>query len=243
MSHPVELSEPELSPAARRVLAALLFSIGLHAAIIGLLRLAPAPAKPNVPGVLQVQLPQAVKPVQPSPAQAMASDVAAISPPPVSRQPIPPPSLAAVAPGPVTPLPATPSAPVVPEPQPAITTHAGSVTSPVKADLPTVNVPLLVDNTYYTAKEVDVHPRALRAIVPVYPQAAADKNIEGWVLLKIRLDDTGKVEEVKVGDASPPGVFDQAAVDAFTKAGFMPAQKSGRPVKSLVEIKVWFNLD
>ncbi|MDR3393214.1 MAG: TonB family protein [Sulfuriferula sp.] len=240
MSHPVELREPELSPAARRVLAALLFSIGLHAAIIGLVRL--TPVRPSVPSVLQVQLPlpQAAKPapVQPVATGVAVKAVSTISPQPIQSRPLP-----AVAPAPVPPLPAVHPVTAVPEPRPVAQTHPGALTTPTKADLPTVNVPLLVDNTYYTAKEVDVHPRALRAIVPVYPQAAADKNIEGWVLLEIRLDDTGKVEDVKVGDASPPGVFDQAAVDAFLKAGFIPAQKAGRPVKSLVEIKVWFNLD
>ena len=237
MPHPVELRESALSPAARRVLAALLFSLGLHAAIIGLVRLAsPMPVVPNLPSILQVELPQRPQPVVPTPPKPVVGDTAVMT---------------AITPSalPIKMLPARPDAPVMPAqpavsaPEPVSPIAAQPLTPPAKSGLPTVNVPLLVDNTYYTAKEVDVHPRTLRPITPVYPTAAADSNIQGWVLLKIKLSDTGKVEEVTVGDASPPGVFDQAAVEAFTKAGFAPAQKAGRAVKALVEIKVWFKLN
>ncbi|ARU30586.1 hypothetical protein CAP31_02085 [Sulfuriferula sp. AH1] len=238
MSNPAALHESELSPAARRVLAALLFSLGLHAAVIGLVRLAPSmPPVPNLPNVLQVELPQRPQPVVATPPKLAVGDVAVMTA--ITQSTLP-----------VRMLPPKPDAharvmqvqPVVPAPEPS-PISAQPLTPPANSGLPTVNVPLLADNTYYTAKEVDVHPHALHPIMPVYPQSAADRNIQGWVLLKIKLSDTGKVEQVTVGDASPPGVFDQAAVNAFIRAGFAPAQKSGRAVKSLVEIKVWFNLN
>lgn len=237
MSDQAALHEPELSPAARRVLAALLFSLGLHAAIIGLVRLAPSvPQVSSLPNILQVELPKRPQPVVATPPKPVVGDVAVMT---------------AITPSalPIKMLPPKPDAPImsaqpaVSAPEPVSPIAAQSLAPPAKSGLPTVNVPLLVDNTYYTAKEVDVHPRALRPITPVYPAAAADSNIQGWVLLKIKLSDTGKVEQVTVGDSSPPDVFDQAALDAFTKAGFAPAQKAGRAVKSLVEIKVWFNLN
>ena len=240
MSQPLALREPELSPAARRVLAALLLSLGLHAAIIGLVRLAPSVITVGSPPVMQVNLPahriateaELVKPVKGDMAVMTASaskDVVILASPPdlhIRNTALPHPADAA----------ASLAAPVA-------QSVAASVPLPAQSGLPTVNVPLLVDNTYYTAKEVDVHPRALQPVVPVYPETAADQNIQGWVLLKIKLDEAGKVEEIKVGDATPPGVFEQAALDVFTKAQFAPAQKGGRAVKSLVEIKVWFKLN
>jgi len=141
------------------------------------------------------------------------------------------------------PAPVAPITPAAREPDPLPRLNASPPIPSSQANLPTVSVPLLVDNTYYTAKEVDVHPRALQTIQPAYPEAAAAQNIQGWVLLKLKLDESGKVEEVKVADASPPGVFDQTTLDAFAKAHFAPAQKAGRAVKALVEIKVWFNLN
>lgn len=232
------LHEPELNPAARRVLAALLLSLGLHAAIIGMIRLAPpAPPSPSLPSVLQVELPKPQQPMVAIPSKPAVNDVPVMtaitrSALPIRMSPPKPDAQARV-------VQAPPVAPAS-EPPPV---SVQSLTPPAKSGLPTVNVPLLVDNTYYTAKEVDVHPQALRPIMPVYPQSAADKDIQGWVLLRIKLSETGKVEEVTVADANPPGVFDQAAVEAFTKGGFAPAQKAGRAVKSLVEIKVWFSLN
>jgi len=113
---------------------------------------------------------------------------------------------------------------------------------PISA-LPAVNVPLLVDPTYYTAKQLDVQPRALAAINPVYPPDAVARGTAGWVVLKLKLDEGGSVQDVEVSDASPPGIFDQSALDAFRNAHFAPAQKDGRAVKSLVQIKVRYELD
>lgn len=241
MPNPVVLREPELSPAARRVLAALLFSLGLHAGIIGLIQLAPVSVATKPPAVMQVQLPQPAvfaKPISPNQLQAhtpvmtttIKSDLSVKTPQPVKAVVIPPSA-----------EPARPAS-VVNKHEESLQDVPGALPA-AKSDLPVIDVPIMVDNTYYTAKEVDVHPHALQAVLPVYPQAANDGNIEGWVLLKIKLDVTGKVEDVKVSDANPAGVFDQSALDAFAKASFAPAQKAGRAVKSLVEIKVWFNLN
>jgi protein TonB len=45
-----------------------------------------------------------------------------------------------------------------------------------------------------------------------------------------------------VEEANPPGLFDQSALDAFRNARFTPAQRHGRAVKSLVRIKVNYDL-
>ncbi|MFA5171439.1 MAG: TonB family protein [Sulfuriferula sp.] len=234
MSHPATLQEPELSPAARRVLAALLLSLGLHAAIIGLVRIVPAKVAMGVPAVMQVRF------TQPAPVQTIhpVTSVVALSQPVLQAT-----------------VPSSTSVPVAPSPQVAaapvsITETGQQAVAPVAAiaplspdKLPQIDLPLNVDTTYYTAKEVDVHPRALLNIQPIYPAAAAANNQQGWVVLRIKLDETGKVEEVKVVDATPAGVFDESALEAFRQGKFAPAQKSGRAVKSLMEIKVWFKLE
>lgn len=232
--------EPELSASARRVLAALLFSLGLHAAVIGLLHLAPPPRAPETARVFQVQLAQRQPPAAVAVHKTEKSGVAvmtATASSPLAIKAAPRMTADTVAKAAV-PLPA-----VTTEPEPVASSNLPAALPPVKSSLPVVAVPLLVDNAYYTAKEVDVHPRTLQSVVPAYPEAAANSSIQGWVLLRIKLDDTGRIEDIKVGDASPHGVFDQAALDAFVKARFAPAQKDGRAVKSLVEIKVRFNLN
>jgi protein TonB len=228
------LQEPELSPAARRVLGALLLSLGLHAAIIGLVRIAPASRGVSAPVVMQVQLaqPAAVPVVEPVKA-ALNVPVLSANVPSSTSVPVAP-SVAVAASVPV---------PAATESQVKDVAPVDSTIPPNSSNLPQIDVPVAVDPTYYTAKEVDVHPRDLGHIQPVYPPAAVANNEQGWVKLRIKLDETGKVEDVKVVDAAPAGVFDESAMDAFKQGKFAPAQKSGRAVKSLMEIKVWFKLD
>ncbi len=232
MPRTAAIQEPELSQGARRMLAALLFSIGLHGAIIGLLRSAPARLATTAPVVMQVAL------AQMPPAEVV--------PQPVVSEALPVPVISALAQSatsvPLAPS-VTPSAVASPEPAAKELAPAAPVAPPDQQTLPQIDLPVYVDNTYYTAKEVDVHPRALQAIQPIYPEPAAASNTQGWVVLRIKLDETGKVESVKVIDASPADAFDQSALAAFRQGKFAPAQKSGRAVKSLVEIKVWFKLE
>lgn len=108
--------------------------------------------------------------------------------------------------------------------------------------LPTIEVPLIEDPTYYTAKEVDVHPSALKVIRPAYPEEAASANVTGSVVLLLLLDEGGKVQEISVEEATPPGYFEKSAVAAFRNARFTPAQRQGRVVKSSMRIKVSYEL-
>ena len=237
MPRPADLQEPELSPAMQRVVAAMSISIAAHLALIGLLRVNPvaAPVAAAIP-VIEARLQPAVPPPVPVPPIAEPAAVPEIPPPEPAPEAPPkpvPPAPAASAPQPVQAAPVSP--PVVPSaPNPAPQRISA---------LPAVNVPLLVDPTYYTAKQLDVQPRALAAINPVYPPDAVARGTAGWVVLKLKLDESGNVQDVEVSDASPPGIFDQSALDAFRNAHFAPAQKDGRAVKSLVQIKVRYELD
>lgn len=241
MPRPAELQEPELSPAMQRVVAAMAISIAVHLALIGLVRInsVAVPATAEIP-VIQARLQPAVPPPV----------IAAPTTAPVVEPEIPPPEPApATPPKPVPPAPA-PNAPPAVQAEtvspPALSTGIPAAVNPApqpNSALPAVNVPLLVDPTYYTAKQLDVQPRALAAIDPVYPQGAVARGTAGWVTLKLKLDESGKVEDVEVSDANPPGIFNQSALDAFRNAHFAPAQKDGRAVKSLVQIKVRYELD
>jgi protein TonB len=101
---------------------------------------------------------------------------------------------------------------------------------------------LVDDPTYYTAKQLDVHPQAAQPVRPVYPDGVADAGAEGYVTLKLLIDDAGKVREVSVVDALPPGAFEESALAAFRAARFLPGQRNGRPVKSQILIKVTYEL-
>jgi protein TonB len=108
--------------------------------------------------------------------------------------------------------------------------------------LPIVEVPLIEDPTYYKASEVDVHPSALQVIQPAYPDEATSANVAGSVVLLLLLDESGKVQDISVEEASPPGYFEKSALEAFRNARFSPAQRQGRVVKSRMRIKVLYEL-
>lgn len=108
--------------------------------------------------------------------------------------------------------------------------------------LPVIEVPLIEDPTYYTAGEVDVHPSALQAIQPAYPDEAASAHVSGSVVLLLLLDEGGRVQDISVEETTPPGYFEKSAVEAFRDARFVPAQRQGRVVKSRMRIKVSYEL-
>lgn len=136
--------------------------------------------------------------------------------------------------------PPTPSPPVSAPPTPEQPASAAAPEN--NAQLPSMEMPLIEDPTYYSVQEVDVHPTALQAILPPYPDEAARANVTGSVVLLLLLDEGGRVRDISVAEANPPGLFEQSALDAFRNARFSPAQRQGRVVKSRVRIKVNYEL-
>jgi len=80
-------------------------------------------------------------------------------------------------------------------------------------------------------------PRPLDEIEPDYPDVHLR---EGVVVLRLLIGATGHVDEVAVVRAAPEGVFEQAALDAFSRARFAPGLAGGTPVKSQITVEVQF---
>lgn len=250
----------EIQPAGSRLILALVLSLALHLALAFLVQVKPVgrfDARTRVLRVLQVSLakrPAADSrrpdekpsssprhPPQP-PAVPKQAQAASVPPDKLRLKPAPPPSAPEQAMPPPPPLPATESRPIetpnftAPPPAPA-----QAIPSP-QSPLPTVDIPLIEDPTYYTAKQVDIHPLAVEPITPEFPEAAAAAGIEGFVTLRLLIDATGMVREISVVDAQPPDTFEAAALNAFRNARFVAAQRNDRPVKSDVLIKVMFEI-
>ncbi len=124
-------------------------------------------------------------------------------------------------------VPSPTSAPIDPEPA-----------APAGSDATVVNIP---DPVHYPAKDLDVYPQASKRITPVYPEMARDSKVVGSVTLLVLIDEAGRVVDTSVMDATPDGVFEQAAQQALANAAFYPAQKDGRMVRSRVLVKVEFD--
>ncbi|MCC5886980.1 MAG: energy transducer TonB [Gammaproteobacteria bacterium] len=65
---------------------------------------------------------------------------------------------------------------------------------------------------------------------PVYPEAAKEAGIEGAVTLIYTVTASGHVEDVRVLEAEPEGVFDEAALAAVRTWRYRPLRRGGEPV-------------
>jgi protein TonB len=91
---------------------------------------------------------------------------------------------------------------------------------------------------YALAARLDPGPQPLDDIQPEYPEGAELRS--GIVVLRLLVSETGRVDNVAVVRAQPPGVFDKAAITAFEAARFAPGRLLGTPVKSQMTIEVAF---
>ena len=208
--------EPTIPRGLRRPLAAVWISFGLHAALIALVQVAPPGGTQRGEGtVIEARL----EPVDAAPPAApllpTPAEADAAQPAAEAFPPAPPPAV-------------TEAAPSRPDVAPAASPAAiGSA----------------VDLTFYSTREVDVLPRALHDIVPDYPEAARREARTGKVRLRLKLEADGRVVDVEVADADPPGLFEESARAAFAAARFSPAYREGRPVRVQMRIEVRYDLE
>jgi protein TonB len=85
--------------------------------------------------------------------------------------------------------------------------------------------------------------RRTRYVAPTYPAQALARGQSGEVRVRVTVDTDGRVTDVLVLSASPPGVFDQAAVKAVRKWRFEPVIKDGRAVEASVATTILFQPD
>ena len=62
--------------------------------------------------------------------------------------------------------------------------------------------------------------KAVKTVAPEYPRGAERRKIEGYVVLQYTITGDGKVQDVAVVEASPEGIFEDAATKAVTKWKF-----------------------
>jgi protein TonB len=77
---------------------------------------------------------------------------------------------------------------------------------------------------------------------PHYPPLAREEGIEGTVMLDVRVDTTGRVQEVHLAASSGSALLDQAALTAVEAWIFQPARKGAEPVEKWVRIPMRFQL-
>ena len=94
---------------------------------------------------------------------------------------------------------------------------------------------------YFAAKELDVRASQINDVQLIYPKQAYEMRIAGKVKLRIFINEQGGIDMTSILEATPPGVFEEAAFAAAQALQFTPALKNGREVKSQKTIEVVFN--
>jgi TonB family protein len=97
------------------------------------------------------------------------------------------------------------------------------------------------DSQSNVARTVDSRPVLLNSVRPQYTDEARKNKVTGIVVVRVLVDETGEVKQVRVVRGLPDGLTEKA-VEAAYKAKFKPAMKDGKAVAHYVALNIEFNL-
>lgn len=92
------------------------------------------------------------------------------------------------------------------------------------------------------SKRPETTAKPLRRPPPRYPAQARRDGIEGFAVVRLRVDARGRVIDAVVVRADPPNIFDTAARDAARRYRFQPAMRDGRAIPTTIEQRIVFRL-
>lgn len=96
-----------------------------------------------------------------------------------------------------------------------------------------IDVPLMRDPNYYPIGALDKLPSLIGAADVCLPLGAS-----GEVVYTLLIDESGAVNEAKIEEVKPVGLFTVPAVEGCRSLKFTPAERGGRTVKSRVRFVV-----
>jgi protein TonB len=86
-------------------------------------------------------------------------------------------------------------------------------------------------------------PTPVERVAPTFPARARALGQSGSVTLSFVVDIDGSTADVHVVESIPPGVFDDAAVEAVRRWRFSPGEQDGAPVAVRVRQTLRFELE
>ena len=101
--------------------------------------------------------------------------------------------------------------------------------------------PVLKDS--YEVGELDAPLTTLVKIQPLYPMRAQRRMIEGFVTVEFLVTTTGQVEQIKIIEAEPPGVFEKNVIESVSKWRFKPGTVQGIPVVTRVSNIIRYQME
>lgn len=91
--------------------------------------------------------------------------------------------------------------------------------------------------TYYTAKALSRMPEAVGRF-DVQAPAGGDQGVTGKISLRLWIDESGRLERLKVLDSELPQAYEDAAVDAFKRLQFTPGEINDVPVRASLDVVI-----
>jgi protein TonB len=170
-----------------------------------------------------------------STAQALEVQIVREAPRPIEpARPLPPPNM---------------RPPEIHLPMPAVVENAITIRmeeSKPASPPPPVNVALVGANVMREPTPALQPPRGdiayLNNPAPSYPAVSKRSREQGRVMLRVRVDEKGNVEDVEVQASSGFSRLDQAALDAVRRWRFQPARLGARAVSGFAIVPINFQL-
>jgi protein TonB len=114
----------------------------------------------------------------------------------------------------------------------------GSGVGGMSVDMPDIDIDIDVGGGISLARELT----PLVRFPPDYPMAAVNNKIEGYVLLRFTVTETGAVADPEVLRSEPPGIFDRSARRAVMRWKYQPQLANGEPVSVVTYTRLVFRM-
>jgi protein TonB len=105
-------------------------------------------------------------------------------------------------------------------------------------DMPSIDIDIDVGGGISLARELT----PLVRFPPEYPMSAQTNRIQGFVLLRFTVTETGSVADPEVLRSDPPAIFDRAAMRAVLRWKYQPQLANGEPVSVISYTRIVFRL-
>lgn len=95
---------------------------------------------------------------------------------------------------------------------------------------------LSIGSTVTVAETTPVEAHTNQLVQPTYPALARNKQITGHVVVEYTVNDQGKAENIRVVEAKPRRVFEEAAIEAIEQSNFNSNSAESRQQRFVFDI-------
>lgn len=111
--------------------------------------------------------------------------------------------------------------------------------SGMSIDVPDIDIDIGISGDIAIARELT----PLVRVPAEYPYAARAKAIEGYVILRFTVTETGSVTDPEVLRSEPSAIFNRSAIRAVRKFKYQPQFANGKPISVVTYTKLTFIME